>query len=220
MNDKTIVVLGSGASALVAVHELLSREIRPVVIDLGFDLNYRNLFPSIPLTLPKSKSLKLWFGSDHSYIQPNDEMLDFKNLKIGPSFGFGGFTRVWGATVYSDPVKNCARKYLFNIPNEHNLETIDKILNPQQEISDFELYNLYKNLFAKSKFEIIKPKLALHFNECELSQNCVTGCPNDAIWSSAGEFQKLVANNQIDYLPFKYVKKIEQYSSGCGIFWC
>jgi ferredoxin len=210
----SIAVLGTGPSSLVATLKLIELGIKPVVLDLGFDLNYKNTLDTNLISQLKWKRLKLWKGSNHSYIQPLDKNLKYSRDCPKPSFGFGGHSRVWGATVNKILLEDFLEG---NNPYDLLLEDfqlVDSILFSSSEEFFGNLGKFSPENNLKSSFMAIPSNIAVNFKKnetssCKYSRTCLSYCPNDAIWTSSKIFQSLIRDRKIEYIPNVYIKHLK-----------
>jgi len=112
-----ITVIGSGPSAAACVTALVERGMHVTVIDVGLELEedrvrqvdaYKKTSSASSLQVLKSGmvsttegvDLKLLFGSDFPYREASESLRIVDNSSaLKPSFAFGGFSNVWGASI-------------------------------------------------------------------------------------------------------------------------
>ena len=202
------VVIGSGPSAVASIAVLIEKGFHPLVIDVGFR--------SHPQIGESHSSLKTWFGSDATYRQPSFSTGFFdRKIKIRPSFGYGGFSRVWGATCnfdydFSDWAK-------LTQPIEADFEIVRNLLEPHKfdisiENSSKALLNLLSKLRTEL-FEVIEPTLAINTNEnsptkCLNSAECLSGCRSNSIWYAGDQVDQWIAASLMTYKSNLFVEKL------------
>jgi hypothetical protein len=105
MNDPRIVIVGSGPSALAVAAAVVKNGYKPLVIDAsigGINPNPDEFQAGIGGASRKiskgSPGRKSWLGSDIPYRQHPKSVLRFQNPEPVPSYSFGGFSRIWGAS--------------------------------------------------------------------------------------------------------------------------
>lgn len=145
MKNRDIVVIGSGPAAYGALIGLMEKNIRPTVVDSGFDLDTnvsetissiadkpfdnwtkenvefikRNVNPS-----PGGLQTKTLFGSDFSTRSCNNYKIFSEDSKVLVSHAIGGFSNIWG-TAFNPIYKGDVRGW--NIPFDALSEGMNKI---------------------------------------------------------------------------------------------
>lgn len=202
------MVIGSGPTSLATISALISLGIRPIVVDVGFhpQLNTEQNSMGRQITIP-NKSIKTWNGSSFSFWQVVQHDVRFnRSLKVRPSYGLGGFSRVWGATLLT------SRKEQFEQATVKAVEELFPHESPEREMN--ELLSYFQSFGKSAKFHIQRPRHAVHYSNnggryCEYNKKCLDGCPKDAIWSSSQLLKKYLDRNLIDYRPYHLVQRLE-----------
>ena len=203
------VVVGTGPSAVAAIQVLINHGIVPLVVDVGYTPTKHPGF--------KRSKLKTWFGSTETYKQTEyDKSFFSKEIAARPSYGFGGYSRVWGATCDFD--QRHTNWSSTCIPSKKDYDLVRSILRPVKfPFQNDALSKSFQGLTTRLqhlKFEVIDPTLAIETdsyskNKCEKSGTCLTGCPSDSIWFSGNLIKKWVMSQLIDYRKNIYVKTIK-----------
>ena len=164
-----------------------------------------------------------------------DKKID-EELKNGPyaSKIFGGFSNVWGGTVfppsesekkiYSDLGIDIER--FIGIINE-NIQTFGNELDSSNlvktEFTKRESF-LYKKLKlnSSSNFDSYPAKICINSNNpylseaellCKNCKNYLWSCRNDTIWSTKSYIKKMIQNGQIKYIPNGYLMEVKESDS-------
>ena len=184
-----VLFIGSGPSSLAAITEYLSKF--PThsisVIDIGAIQSSKVTSTISP------KGLKRYFDSDHAFDLNRHVSLTHKEMKpvVWPSSSLGGFSRVWGAALDEDPDQTFQDFLTLdpkNISNEFFTLGALKILA-----------KIGRKLtrFTKLGNELLVHRLAINQDLCVKCGNCITGCPQDAIWFSGNIVKNLKNINYI-----------------------
>jgi len=191
-----VVVIGTGPSALACCSELISHGIKPLVIDASgqheIDENSDQII--------HEKRLKT-YGLDYTtYSQPKAAKLIYDTkLSVRQTFSFGGFSRVWGATLdmdleaYEEDVIDKVKELLgWNDYLELKENSGDKVSKFIDEINQH-----------KKHYTATRSRLAIKGvgdNSCKNSLSCFDKCPNSAIWFAGKLFEDLVTHKEVDYV--------------------
>jgi len=224
------LVVGSGPSAVAVCSKLIESGHKPIVFDTGipqvtnhFEKNSE--FKQINEENHVQKNKK-WFGGLVPYLQWNESNLfSEKELNVCQSFGFGGFSRVWGGTFdyYDDYVgwPNSTQPITedFEVINElvgysktsseSNQNTSSKKSIKGCSFSD----SFYQKIENHEGLRVNKSTVAIEKNlrkknSCELLGNCITGCAKDSIWFAGNQITEWITKNQIIYFPNFFLQKI------------
>lgn len=221
------LVIGSGASAVGALQALITAKTRPLVVDSGsLQDSVRDAVAGTSQS-PKHSARKTWFGSDAVYQQHRNSHLIFPfNYPAVPSNFFGGFTRVWGATV---EFWNFEEEWAENQkPNPLDMSAITKLLDPsttplshdsvalQNQNYNPRIKKIFSETFENSKkrgWSCEPSRLAISNsnskeNACRYSSKCITGCPNDSIWYAGKQILNWIEEKKIDFQGGIYVERI------------
>lgn len=170
---------------------------------------------------------KPYFSDTYSYNY------DTQKKSFTPeSVGFGGFSKVWGATVF--PYLNADLDYIYksnNLEFSDEFTVIDQLLNP---ISNFGFNNLVKelnvnfptkvlevnrgtsffeakNLFKLTNALLLPGVVAINYskivsdgNGCIKCGICQIGCPYNFIWSSESYIKDKLDN--LEYIKGEMIK--------------
>lgn len=221
------LVVGSGPSAVAVCATLIQSGKLPIVFDTGIAQN-SGFIPKNP----KYKELKIdshvqknkkWFDSYVPYLQWHESnLLIEKELNICQSFGFGGFSRVWGGTF--DFYENLNEWPVGSIPIPDDIKLVKKIV-PHSQTSSSSLHTgesiqgcdfsdfFYQKIFKQKNLRTKKSTLAINNREndkykCDLQGSCIKGCSKDAIWFSGNEMAEWIKENKIVYFPNFFLEKI------------
>jgi len=201
------VVIGSGPTAVSCLSSLIEKGIRPIVLDFGLE--------SIKNFGSNERGHKVWFNSAASYQQPVFSRINYhKDIKVRPSYGLGGFSRVWGAT--------CNLNYDFskwpeNIrPSDSDIKLVSDLLNPSTfdisvEFSGEQVHKTVESL--SSELISMKPTLAIDTRstsrkKCINLGTCLTGCEVDSIWYAGGLIRNWSESDLIEYRSGVLVEKL------------
>jgi choline dehydrogenase-like flavoprotein len=211
MNSPVIVIVGSGPSALAAATMVVHHGHTPLVVDAAIGgtnpdpddfQEEQNLKTNT--NSKKSPGRKTWLGSDLPYRQHPKSRLNFQKSEPIPSYSFSGFSRVWGAA--------CSFYHELNEwPNKFNLIEQDSLMAAQllgfkdsslkstglrhsksaidlmQALSSGTFEKRYATAFSNLAINI-EPEVK---NSCQYCNQCITGCPYDAIWTSGNTFRSM-----------------------------
>jgi ferredoxin len=196
-----IVVIGTGPSALAAVRQLLTSNLKLEikVLDIG---NISELKSPI--------GFKTHFGSTHMYDQELSQ-ITHTGIKpvVWPSGSLGGFSRIWGAAIGQNPA--------------NNFETSIKITGPGWEskfatLSAKKLIKKYRR--AKDhQWELMDHNMAVDPAKCVMCGDCLTGCPTEAIWFAGNEWKNLAGIDiQLNFrvISVKVVNDVVEVNSSTG----
>ena len=201
------VVVGSGPTSVACLSLLIENGIRPVVLDFGFE-SFKNVGIG-------DRAQKAWFNSSASYQQPSISKPNFhRNIKVRPSYGLGGFSRVWGATCN---IKGDFLNWNESIkPSEADIRLVSELLNPSTfeitiETTGEQVYKTVQKLGPD--LVVINPTLAIDTqstskNKCINLGNCLTGCEVDSIWYAGDMIKKWSESDLIDYRSGVLVEKL------------
>jgi hypothetical protein len=212
------VIIGSGPSAAVVAEFLVSRGLIPTIFDAHTDANIDESEAEELQELGFKSHLK----SFNSYQQSSISNLRYeKNFMARQSFKFGGFSRVWGATlsIFSD-IESWPNKIR---PNEKDLSFVKNYLNWEKglpspkasEINQLDYpfnYIAKLNLKSKSYFaQLAKLGIASEgVNKCVNFNDCLNGCPVDSIWFAGNSLNKLINEGSVKYIPDSFLHSIKR----------
>lgn len=225
MTTWEVAVVGSGPSAVAAIEMLIRRGLRPHVIDAG-DVKVES-GPTIKKSGDQSIASKMWFGSDATYLQPPESVLEYtSDVGARASFQLGGFSRIWGATVEFD---NCTSVFPSSIcPTENNLEVVRQLLPSSMTtfsdvVHEGEVrgHHGFRPLFLQLQQNsrqmdcYVEPsRLAINSRSgpsaCTGCHQCFAGCPVDAIWFAGNHINAWIKAGLIIYHPRSHVLQLSE----------
>jgi hypothetical protein len=210
-----ILIVGSGPSAYASLLPLLSDNKNEIVLidNSDFDKNYLN-----EQCIYKSKFTSGNRIADNQNIYDNSNNLEDKSFPFS-SKSFGGFSNVWGGTIFY-PTNTELEK--FTLLNIDIMKYINLILNETNLLSSEENYNSYeltmrerkifsnlkqkedeefsvnfsKTWLSKNSFEMLRNK-----NVCEFCKSYIWDCRSEKIWNSKSFIKKNIEENNLNYLP-------------------
>lgn len=221
------IVVGTGPSGVAAIAKLLECGIRPLVLDTGI-VSRRTRRVNAVSSAPRTEGTKTWFGSDEALQQVKlDISVEYAEaVKARPSYGFGGLSRIWGATFDFYDVRSWPTRFR---PSQENLECIRELVPHSKTVwSDFEagenrvlgnsragrLFENMSDSLRSQGWEAKESTVAIDTRKnstrsCCGSARCLTGCPQDAIWFAGNLIQTWVEADAIDYRPGYIVERLE-----------
>ena len=186
MKKLSVVVIGSGPSALATVRELLSSKIALdiKVVDAGNQEEPQN-----------AVGLKSHFGSLHMYDQSQDNLRHVKIKPVTwPSASKGGFSRIWGAVINPDSFQDFPSFIEFNDKSKNQFTT-------KSAHTILETYSARKN----KSWTLLEHRVAVDPTRCTMCGKCLTGCPENAIWFAGDEWTGI---NEVSFVDKFRVQKI------------
>jgi hypothetical protein len=218
------IVVGTSFSALVAIERLVQAGIKPLVLDssepevsVASGANFGNPGAAILDEMGQ----KSWFGSNEPYRGRKKFDIEYKDgILARPSFAFGGFSRVWGASFEFELANVGARlgssEASMNSDDVGFVEQlIPHVINDFREAggrnsefrSSASSVRLARklcsgHLFVKN-YELSPSRLAVSTSgpaACSLQGTCLTGCPNSSIYFAGDRISELHQNGQIELL--------------------
>lgn len=208
-----VIVIGSGPSSVAACKALVDLGIRPTVIDVGL--------PTKLGSINNSKKIKTWFGSDAPYEQIEMSNLIYgDNLVVRQSFGYGGFSRVWGATT--SPLEEFQMWEESLQPSKEDILLVESLIGVNLRMKATQEKPLH-SIDAQRHLKLFSRDFDTHTsgglsnlaiklrgsNRCNFLKQCITGCPNDSIWFSGNDISQMVNENSITYLKDIFVKSLK-----------
>jgi ferredoxin len=195
----------------MAAHILVQRGIRPILVDADVECKPDPENDQKLATFP----LKSHLGSFKTYYQNEFSSIEYKtNVKTRQNFTFGGFSRVWGATVdFFDRFNGWPDNMR---PSESDLrEVIDflqiKDFNERKQAHNTQLFE--GRVTKLRSFRLMESILALQDsgpNKCINLLKCVSGCPSDSIWFSGNSIDRYLTECKLDYFSGLYLERIEK----------
>jgi len=187
----------------------------------------------------KSVLRKLKFDSNYSYETPGFPMRS-TYAKVNASFAKGGFSTVWGAAVLPYEQQEMRdwpkirlepyyKKVFEFMPLSGTHDDLAKrfplYAEPQELASSIQANKLLthwknrKQALTKSGFVFGRSRLAVQAypkkeeNGCVYCGLCMTGCPNNIIYSSATTVEELKKNKNFTYRPGVFVQRVSEAKS-------
>lgn len=184
---------------------------------------------------PTRFEAKPYFGDTYSYKYDKQ-----KKSFIPESVGFGGFSKVWGATVFpylKEDLHDICR--LFSLEFSDEFSFIDSFLKPishfgfnnaikklninfpttVREVNRGTSYHEPKNLFNLTNSLILPGVVAINYSKFDSEENgctkcgiCQLGCPYDFIWSSDNFIKNKF--NHIKYIKGEVINCVK--NSNCS----
>jgi len=223
------IVIGSGPSGIAACASLIKAGHVPVVFDTGIRSTRQGYISASEAVLPDERHQiqknKKWFENSAPYLQwKSSNLVPNLELNACQSFGFGGFSRVWGGTFdYFENIKEWPSNIQpsfsdFNLVDElvsHAETSTQTNLSPGLvkgcNFSGDYLKKIKKTTTLKAKSSNIAIE-TLKTNKCDLSGSCIKGCSKDAIWFAGNQIDYWIKSNSISYFPNYYLRRIEKIS--------
>jgi ferredoxin len=221
----THTVIGSGPAGWASLNALIEQGIKPLLIDIGQTSNSPNYFTSPGTKSSSAVAQKTRFGSDHMYTYPAAEDLNFNIEGTVPlSSARGGLSTVWGSNIqgYSWPAQfsdhnigfeNALNAVISQIPTTGCKDTLENVYNWPENFKDrTTLSNRSINIqsrFAKDDTWVLGEarNATLGFRTgCTRCGLCLTGCPENAIFSTESSIRQLINSRTIDYLEAQVTK--------------
>jgi len=228
MNNPLIVIVGSGPSALAAAAAVVQNGYKPLVVDAAIGGTSPNPeeFQAEPSGQSRGKSKgspgrKTWLGSDLPYRQYSKSRLKFQNPEPVPSYSFGGYSRIWGAS--------CSfYRELNEWPSKYGLIEEDSLLaaqllgfkdaslqstNLRHSNSAEELMQALSSSSFRQKYDVSFSNLAINVqpdaqDSCQYCNQCLTGCPYGAIWMSGNKLLEMREKGEIYFKSDYFLEEI------------
>lgn len=201
------VFVGAGATTAAALRSVAEHGLNNVLIlDAGSESEIRP--PELTVSRDANPGKKSWFGSFAPYESASFDV-DFQLDEVfaQPSRYFGGFTRVWGATVNFYADLQSASNELAILPMD--IELVNELLHPAlttfEDISNSpgkivgsaSSAQVFRKLtsFAQNRWKVEPSKLAINssggISSCELLGSCIQGCSVNSIWFAGNSILEL-----------------------------
>lgn len=224
-----VVVVGTGPSACAVVTALVSRGIKPVVIDSSAAGHQRPSTMALPLA--EHLGFKTWNGSDEMYRgHPYSGITYAEGLNVRASNFLGGLSRVWGATY--DSYHEYRRWPRQCIPGDPDWQAVAGLVprsttaesNGQSQKTnailpmDPRLESLTKQdtsswyLRTEASTLAVERRLGLQ-NACDLQGSCLQGCPTESIWYAGRQFDIWHRENAIRLVRGTLLKSVKELPS-------
>lgn len=254
-----VVVIGSGLSSLASIKVLVSKGIKPLIMDCNLTLNEsanklkkkvsqldKNNWKQDEIekltentTLNNIFPKKLYMGSDFFYFKKNNFLeLKMKNQSDdflpAASHARNGLSTSWGSAVlplssleqknYPFDLKELTKYYnlvlkdINYVCNKDSLEEKFELIKEPDHTHetdvniDLILKKFENNYNFKKKFISGRSRLLANLssdNGCIKCGQCMSGCFYDHIYKPDKDFDKLIKENKIDYLPDVFVDSFE-----------
>ncbi len=229
MTNPKIVIVGSGPSALAAAAAVVKKGFKPLVIDatIGGTNPNPDEFQTGPRESKKkiakgSPGRKSWLGSDLPYRQHPRSILEFQNPEPVPSYSFGGFSRIWGASCsFYRELDEWFSK--FGLTEEDCLLTAellgfeDKLLQStrlRHSKAAHDLMEKFYNTNFQKQYDVSFSNLAIKVelddkDACQYCNQCLTGCPYGSIWMSGNKLLLMQEKNEIELITGYFLQEIK-----------
>lgn len=204
-----IAIIGSSASAIGYLSIPIPFELKVCVIDAGYKFKYTKSNPESQENLFKiHKNDKSYHGQFDS--NPNNKGFNqVSGLNTYNSFMYGGLTNFWGAAIKNYDSEVLKKMGIDDLKLD-DIEFANSILN----VSNFyPILNSHADTLLKNKSKIHdnfckihNSSLAINFSKCINCNNCLYGCPTDAIFNSKKIYAQLTDN--YDKFPNHILQKI------------
>jgi ferredoxin len=211
------IVVGSGPAALSAIKVLLDNGIKPTVLDVGVDIDFKSESLTRQDQMGQSPGRKALFGSFFPYHQVKFSNVRYTQTEPSISFAKGGFSNVWGATSNSD-FRNWPDEI---VPSAQDVSLVERLLNSclvgdgtgelNPGLLATQQANSIQRAFKGTRWKVRKAKLSINRvgpNSCIRCNLCIEGCPRSSIWNSSFEINRLIEEGLINYKDGKYVDKL------------
>jgi choline dehydrogenase-like flavoprotein len=258
---KSHLVIGSGPAGVAAAWALITRGCSVIMIDVGHELTAeRSVFASnlgkthhsrwspadrlwLSQSMTDSRSkvpLKYLFGQDFAYKNHEwvvEQPFPPNGFAQFPSHGYGGLSRVWGATAMRMHPSDFA-SWPINADNlEAHYQSILSLIPITEDEEMDDLSREYGRVSTRSQIKLSdqatlilnrmrtqrdalrevgfiagRSRIAVQEN-CNLCGACMYGCPYDNIFSSIQLMPALLKNPNFVYRPGLRVIRIEEKGS-------
>lgn len=234
-NLYTHAVIGSGPAGWSALTTLLEQGIKPLLIDIGQTSENKHQFLSPGTKSSSAVAQKTRFGSSHMYSYPSDSHYSFQVKGTIPiSSATGGLSTVWGSNIQGFlwpkefPLHNInfsksLNSVIAKIPTtgyQDDLETIFRWPEPFKDRTTIskrskKIINRFKSdhnwVLGEARNSTAGAKTG-----CTKCGYCLTGCPENVIFSTDSRILEMITTGQIDYLEAQ-VTSLEKYDTGWKI---
>lgn len=228
-DSNPVIVIGSGPAAFGACLALIAKGIKPVVIDLGLTHDSATDIEQISAS---SAAKKKRFGQGHMYAIPTNMRSSFSTSgDIPVSSAFGGLSTVWGTNIqgYGAPSQNpTLRSYwpshgdykqiLEQIQHTGQRDALEEIFKWPIEFRETTQISERSKKFLDKAHKVAKNRLILGMarnatsgtgTRCKLNGTCLTGCPNNAPFSTEEPFANWIQKGLVEYIQGEVTKILE-----------
>jgi hypothetical protein len=196
-----VVVVGSGPAAVACIFELIANNIKPLVLDSS---NIEKFEDENLMQLP----LKTYGGDLSTYRQLLSGRTDYEPLMMQrQTFSFGGFSRVWGATLDFPEGEEFPIDIIDNVKQILYWESSEV----DTSYNDVHINNLIDRINKRTQFRAKRSKLAISSNPpnaCRHSLKCFDKCPNNAIWFAGDVIRRFAREGKIDFRDSFHLDRI------------
>jgi NAD-dependent dihydropyrimidine dehydrogenase PreA subunit len=215
-NAKRVAIIGSGPTGLIAAQRALELDFEVDLIDPWLDPLMPNQTSSQQSKKMGSLAKKAKFGSTAMYGYRSDliELEDEHHLPVSETIG--GLSSVWGANLW---FPNFDELGLPDIEKQRYLESQAEVLKRLKMIGSQRLSSLFKlenlahvplserlmniemNFSADlSSGYLGSSLLAVNRAACILCGQCLSGCPTNAIFNAASDWEVLLKSNRVNLI--------------------
>ena len=214
ISNYPVIVLGSGISSLGAIDELISKGIKPLVIDIGNIITPRKKDKNNTIICGKS-----WYGNYEGYsIYDKNNPFRIKSKRLCSSHQYGGYGAVWTGSFFL-PFRE---ELNINDQEYKDLIFYAKIFQDKYtKLSDISFFESREEL-NNPDIILKKARIAICPNHLKLSKKDGTAPSSISqlgpIFNPALILKKYIENNLIDYHGNSYVVSINNNEKKITLF--
>jgi choline dehydrogenase-like flavoprotein len=239
------LVIGSGPSGVAAAAALIACGLRPLIVDAGEAAGSRAEERRRAARDPTKRQQvhfradeshrddpgrKSWFGSDHSFTQPEGASIEYDAALVArASFGVGGMSRVWGGTFAfadlsrwpsgcrpSDLDRSVVRALVPSSTTAFsNGKEVGSLTGLQASSAARTLRMKFDRGVRSDQWSTQSSSIAIDSRVqsdtgCVLCGLCLSGCPMDSIWCAGDQIAAWVMDGSVNYMPGVLVDRLEE----------
>lgn len=235
VNEKKVIeyaVIGSGPSGWAALDYLVSKGIKPTLIDIGNTEESHLNFETPGTTSSSAVAQKARNGSNHMYTYPSSPDL-FHNFEgtVPLTSAFGGLSTVWGTNLqgFEWPGKDLTTAKAFSkslteiikkLPTTGGHDQLDQVykwpVDFKAETNISQRSDRVLNRFQKNKTWVLgkaRNATAGASNGCISCGKCLTGCPVGVIYSTEQDIQNWQKTSAIETVSAQVLRIFQTYES-------
>jgi ferredoxin len=192
-------IIGAGPTGLAAALAAVSQNIEFDLID-PWDVVSRDDAGSTTVVEKKNIAKKSNFGSFSMYDYPIDLLSRDMHINLPLSLTVGGLSTVWGANIWLDEASDLGidDRQAFLNSQSSLIQTIPMTTSSNSQNLTPTTTRISRSLRASSNVGsndvFQRSQLAIDIAKCTKCGLCLTGCPEDAIFSADLYWNKLSAN--------------------------